>query len=65
MIPWLARPRLVRYARLMVDLYSLVYSPWSEKARWALDHHRIAYRRVRYEPVIGESNYDFSGAGRK
>ncbi|MCA9609090.1 MAG: glutathione S-transferase N-terminal domain-containing protein [Myxococcales bacterium] len=38
----------------MVDLYSLVYSPWSEKARWALDHHRIAYRRVRYEPVIGE-----------
>jgi glutathione S-transferase len=35
-------------------LVSLRYSPWSERARWALDHHAIAYRLVRHEPFIGE-----------
>ena len=28
----------------MTELFTIGYSPWSEKARWALDHHRIAYR---------------------
>jgi glutathione S-transferase len=30
-----------------VDLFTIPYSPWSEKARWALDHHRIGYRESR------------------
>ena len=37
----------------MRTLYALPYSPWlSEKARWALDHHGIAYREVMYAPPI-------------
>ncbi len=35
-------------------LVYLPYSPWSEKARWALDHHRIACRREVYLPMLGE-----------
>lgn len=37
----------------MWTLYELSYSPWSEKARWALDHHRARYRRVGYVPIFG------------
>lgn len=33
---------------------ALPYSPWSEKARWALDHHRIPYRFVEHVPMLGE-----------
>ena len=29
-------------------------SPWSERARWALDHHGIAYRSVEHVPFIPE-----------
>ena len=29
-------------------------SPWSERARFALDHHRIDYRREEYLPFVGE-----------
>ncbi|HEX5036983.1 MAG TPA: glutathione S-transferase [bacterium] len=28
----------------MPDLYGIAYSPWTMKARWALDHHKIPYR---------------------
>jgi glutathione S-transferase len=35
-------------------LVSLHVSPWSERAKWALDHHRLAYRVVEHVPVIGE-----------
>jgi glutathione S-transferase len=38
----------------MDTLVELPYSPWSEKARFALDHHRYAYRRETYKPMIGE-----------
>jgi glutathione S-transferase len=38
----------------MPTLLHLTYSPWSEKARWALDHHRIAYDRESYVPMLGE-----------
>jgi glutathione S-transferase len=38
----------------MIELAALSYSPWSEKARWALDHHAVNYRETRYEPLIGE-----------
>lgn len=30
------------------------FSPWTEKARWALDHHRIAYRYEEYTPLVSE-----------
>ncbi|MFN7955209.1 MAG: glutathione S-transferase N-terminal domain-containing protein [bacterium] len=38
----------------MSQLISLSYSPWSERARWALDHHHIQRRNVEYVPMVGE-----------
>ncbi len=38
----------------MNELIYLPYSPWSEKARWALDAHGIGYRKRVYTPMIGE-----------
>jgi glutathione S-transferase len=38
----------------MITLTALPISPWSEKAKWALDHHRIHYRYDEYRPLIGE-----------
>jgi len=35
-------------------LISLSYSPWSERARWALDHHKVRYRRSEHLPMVGE-----------
>ncbi|MBL8681975.1 MAG: glutathione S-transferase N-terminal domain-containing protein [Myxococcales bacterium] len=35
-------------------LYGLAYSPWTERARWALDHHRIAYDYHEHVPMLGE-----------
>jgi glutathione S-transferase len=35
-------------------LIQLHYSPWSERARWALDHHAIAYDAVEHVPFLGE-----------
>jgi glutathione S-transferase len=35
-------------------LWSLSYSPWSDRARWALQHCRIDYRRIAYQPLLGE-----------
>jgi glutathione S-transferase len=35
-------------------LVALPYSPWSEKARWALDHHGIEYVEKPYVPMLGE-----------
>ena len=35
-------------------LVLLSYSPWSERARWAFDHHGLAYDVVDHVPVIGE-----------
>jgi glutathione S-transferase len=29
-------------------------SPWSERARWALDHHGLAYRVIEHQPFLGE-----------
>lgn len=36
------------------QLIAETFSPWSEKARWALDHHRIAYRFHEYVPMLEE-----------
>lgn len=35
-------------------LVCLSYSPWSAKARWALAHHGVSYRKVQYVPMLGE-----------
>ncbi len=35
-------------------LVLLPYSPWSERVRWALDHHGLAHRVVEHVPVLGE-----------
>jgi glutathione S-transferase len=35
-------------------LVVLPVSPWSERARWALGHHGLAYRTVEHVPFIGE-----------
>jgi glutathione S-transferase len=37
----------------MDRLIGLPYSPWTEKARWALDHHRVPYRFREYLPIFG------------
>lgn len=38
----------------MIELIAISYSPWSEKARWALDHHGVRYDEVEYMPMLGE-----------
>lgn len=38
----------------MIRLYGESFAPWCEKARWALDHHRVPYRFVEHVPMIGE-----------
>jgi glutathione S-transferase len=38
----------------MPTLICLPYSPWSERAAWALDRRGIAYDKEVYEPVLGE-----------
>ncbi|MCA9576366.1 MAG: glutathione S-transferase N-terminal domain-containing protein [Polyangiales bacterium] len=38
----------------MRTLVALSYSPWSEKARWALDHHGVAYTYKEYKILLGE-----------
>jgi glutathione S-transferase len=35
-------------------LVLMPYSPWSERARWALDHHHIAYRPIEHLPMVYE-----------
>lgn len=38
----------------MNELLGLPYSPWSEKAKWALDVRRVPYRFRYFQPLIGE-----------
>ena len=38
----------------MRTLYGLTQSPWTEKARWALEHHGVAYRYHEHLPFLGE-----------
>jgi glutathione S-transferase len=35
-------------------LYGLSQSPWTERARWALDHHGVGYRYHEHVPMLGE-----------
>lgn len=39
----------------MSELCGLSYSPWTQKARWALEHHRISFRYVEHMPMLGEA----------
>lgn len=39
---------------MATQLLGLPYSPWSEKARWALEARRVPYRFVPYAPMVGE-----------
>jgi glutathione S-transferase len=38
----------------MRTLHGIGYSGWTEKARWALDHHRVPYRFREHTPLIDE-----------
>lgn len=38
----------------MRTLVGMSYSPWTQKARWALDHHRVSYRFEEHTPLLGE-----------
>lgn len=47
-------------------LVVLPISPWSERARWALDHHRLAYETIVHVPFIGEQRLRrLVGSGKK
>ncbi len=35
-------------------LFGLRQSPWTERARWALDHHGLAYTYHEHLPMVGE-----------
>jgi glutathione S-transferase len=37
-----------------LQLYTLSVSPWSERARWVLEHHRLPYRKIEHVPMLGE-----------
>ena len=39
---------------MALELVALVYSPYSERARWALDHQGVEYRLLSYVPIVGE-----------
>ncbi|MBK8172046.1 MAG: glutathione S-transferase [Sandaracinaceae bacterium] len=38
-----------------MELWGLSYSPWTEQARWALDHHGLAYKFKAYVPFLREA----------
>lgn len=35
-------------------LILLKVSPWSERAKWALDHHGLSYQTIEHAPFLGE-----------
>jgi glutathione S-transferase len=37
------------------ELVAESFAPWSEKARWALDHHGIRYAYREHVPLVGEA----------
>lgn len=39
---------------MVATLVQLNVSPWSERSRWVLDHHGLAYTKVEHVPMIGE-----------
>jgi glutathione S-transferase len=45
-------------------LWGLSISPWTEKTRWALDHHGVAYRYREHTPMLGEPALRWRTRGR-
>lgn len=39
---------------MSITLHGVGYSPWTERARWALDHHGLAYHYREHLPMLGE-----------
>ena len=39
---------------MTLQLYGMRFSPYSEKARWALDHHRVPFQWHEHVPLAGE-----------
>lgn len=63
----LTRPTPLAMLRAMSrtpTLWGLSVSPWSEKARWALDHHAVAYRYREHTPLLGEPALRWRARGR-
>jgi len=48
----------------MRTLYGLLQSPYTEKARFSLDHHAIAYRYHEHVPLLGEVFLRLKARGR-
>lgn len=46
--------RGLRAERPLPRLHAESFAPWCEKARWALDHHGLAYRYREHVPLTGE-----------
>jgi glutathione S-transferase len=38
----------------VLELVAIDYSPWSEKARWALDYYGVPYQETPYLSMVGE-----------
>lgn len=38
----------------MNELVGMYYSPWTERARWALDYHKVPYQYVEYTTLLGQ-----------
>ena len=38
----------------MYEFFAMPISPWSEKARWALDHSGLAYKEIEHTAMAGE-----------
>ena len=38
----------------MNEFLSITFSPWSEKARWALEHHKVPHKTTYHVPFTGE-----------
>src|SRR5690606_8270309 len=41
-------------ARAPIRFYTESFAPWCERARWALDHHGVAYREIEQVPLVSE-----------
>lgn len=40
--------------KYMNELTGMYFSPWTERARWALDHHKIPYQYTEYTTLLGQ-----------
>jgi glutathione S-transferase len=49
-----AVPPFATLARVTATLYTIHHSPWSERARWALTHHKVDFRERIHVPLTGE-----------